>query len=282
MSSSLGEHVGFNQRIELHAMVEPGEGAVSQEPVEQLRPVEGWLRDVEAGMRDSLRSQVLSAQAVSLTQDRKEWLFGWPAQVVLALDQCRWTQTVEELGLRGQREDPAALKRVFEQEEARLSELVALTRSLSGPVERHSETLGALIVLGVHAKDVTAELLEGGVRDPEEFEWIAQLRYYIMLESQGSSRAKGPPQLDLEARMVTAVRSYGFEYLGNQPRLVITPLTDRCYRTLMVALQLHLGGAPEGPAGTGKTETTKDLAKALAKQCLVFNCSEQLDIDTMG
>ena len=135
--------------------------------------------------------------------------------------------------------------------------------------------LGGLITVEVHARDIVDKLAEAKVTSILDFEWVSQLRSYWKEDAESKMYHCFLHQIEGHFR-------YGCESLGNTTRLVITPLTDRIYLTLTGAMHMNLGGAPAGPAGTGKTETVKDLAKAIAKQCVVFNCQEGMTFTSMG
>ena len=109
-----------------------------------------------------------------------------------------------------------------------------------------------LITLEVHARDVIDRLRQTAkVREKfsiHSFEWMSQLRFYYVKEMGEYGMAV--------IKQTNTSFTYRYEYIANEGRLVITPLTDRCYITLTTALHLALGGSPVGPAGTGKVSPT--------------------------
>ena len=230
--------------------------------------VERWLLEMEQSMRLSLKQIGRSAIAAYKSEARTAFVQRWTGMIVLATDCLHWTKDVEDaMNSRG-------IDGVVSVEKQMIQELKDIVELVRGELSKQARLIiGALVVLDVHNKDVTSLLVQRGVSSPADFDWNSQLRYY-----QESIEA----ELNIMTRMMNASLPYSYEYLGNSTRLVVTPLTDRCYRTLMGALHLSLGGAPEGPAGTGKTETVKDLSKAVAKQCVVFNCSDGLDYLAMA
>ncbi|XP_001354829.2 dynein heavy chain 6, axonemal [Drosophila pseudoobscura] len=234
--------------------------------------VEEWLSKVEEAMFVSVKRYMRFGYQCYLAKEREEWFQDHPNQVVLTVSQVQWAADIHRI-FDNKEKNPANILEKMAKFELKclkdLGALAALTRRSITSLLR--KILCALITIDVHAKDSVRMLIEKEVCKPTDFNWLKMLRFYWANETE-----------TVYSRMAAANIPYYYEYLGAGGVLVLTPLTDRCYLCLMGAFQMDLGGAPAGPAGTGKTETTKDLAKALAKQCVVFNCSDGLDYKMMG
>jgi dynein heavy chain len=125
-----------------------------------------------------------------------------------------------------------------------------------------------MVTIHVYQRDMFIEITEkvksSKIKDANDFDWLKCTRCYWKHEEATCGVA------------VTDVEFiYQYEFLGAKERLCITPLTDRCYVTLSQALGMMYGGAPAGPAGTGKTETVKDLGRTLGIYVVVTNCSDE-------
>ncbi|KDO33137.1 hypothetical protein SPRG_01949 [Saprolegnia parasitica CBS 223.65] len=238
-------------------------------------PVEIWLNDLLLMMQLMLKTIVHNALEASsawgLDVARYAWVMDYPAQMSLLGSQIVWTEETESAfeELEGGQED--ALKKYLDTCHARLDDLITLVQGDMARLDRMKVI--TVITVDVHARDVIASLVAKKVSSALDFTWQSQLRYYY-LEPQTTPH--------VAIRLCDFRATYSYEYIGNCGRLVITPLTDRCYVTMTTALRLHLGGAPAGPAGTGKTETTKDLARGMGLMCYVFNCSDQMNYQTMA
>jgi dynein heavy chain len=241
-------------------------------PTMAVGNIEDWLLALEYEMQRSIRRECRIASldvgalmnGLSLTDFGKKSI----AMVSLMGLQLVWTIDFQDaLGRMAREKDRAIMGATHKKFVQMLSDLITICLTDLGSKMNRTK-FETLVTIHVHQKDLFQDVWKMTkqhlVKDDNDFEWLKQTRMYWKTETDHAV---------ISIADVDFIFSY--EYLGCKERLVITALTDRCYVTLSQALGMYFGGAPAGPAGTGKTETTKDMGRTLGIFVVVTNCSDQ-------
>ena len=222
-----------NKIVEGMSSVET-EGFVCRAPVPIEGPVESWMTSCEDEMHSSL--QIITKEGVFhyASYPRTEWLKLVLGMVGLAGSQIWWTWEVEDTFRQVLEGNKYAMKTLESKLTGQLNDLVAMVRAPLDKITR--KKVNTLLIIDVHARDIVDGFVRESILNAKEFAWESQLRFYWDRDID-----------DCVIRQCTGSFRYGYEYMGLNGRLVITPLTDRCYMTLTQALTFKLGGTITSP-----------------------------------
>jgi dynein heavy chain len=266
--------------------------AMDSEEIDCIKPVsatgniEDWLNELEKEQYVTMKAacKKCALECVGADFPLEEFAARSLGQFALLGIQFAWTHAVETaLKTAGKPPPPPAPGKTYKlnskqplkiAKDATVSMMEKLAVMTLGDIPTRMERtkIETLVTIQVHARDVLEVIIDKWAYNlllfentHTDFEWQKQARFYWNIEDDAC-----------QIRVADTMNPYCYEYLGCKERLCITPLTDRCYIALTQALAMYFGGAPAGPAGTGKTETVKDLGRGLGKYVVVMNCSDQM------
>ena len=234
-----------------------GEVVPLRAPVAVSDEVETWLGNLAREMQATLSNelvQMLKIEDVTTQLDSKPSQICSLAEMVNFCGKC--SKAISSNGL-------GALKQQLDSKLATFTSIRAQNPLVLLKIK-------SLVLDLIHNLETVTTLQKQSVSTTTDWHWHRQLKFTL-----------GPDHL-CQVSMCDALFKYTYEYQGNAPKLVHTPLTDKCYLTLTQGMMMGYGGNPYGPAGTGKTESVKALGQAMGRQVLVFNCDEGIDFKSMG
>ncbi len=215
------------------------------EKLKLVGKVEFYLHDMIKAMIKTLRDIATKSFENYTKMGRREWIEQDPAQITLLVNNIFTSADVEACFKKiSDGSNVNALKDMFKESVQKLTDLIKMVQGDLSKSLR--QKIMCLITLDTHSRDIVEKLDVENVKKADAFQWQSQLKFYWTTNNETK-------QKDGQIKIADASFWYSYEYLGNGPRLVVTPLTDRIYVTATQALHLKMGCAPAGPAGTGKT-----------------------------
>lgn len=218
-------------------------------PVKAVGNIEDWLvelmKKMQLTMKDISRNCASDLVQFSSTIDGlRSFVDNYIAQFSLLGIQLLWTSDMQ-IALEQIRVKKNSMKECDQRQNNILKEMSSwCLQDLGSSVNRRK--IETLVTIHVHARDVTTELYNLAknkkIQDPNDFEWLKQARFYWKSSATDEVSSDGACVISI----TDADFNYQFEYLGSKERLVVTPLTDRCYITLAQAMSMFFGGAPAG------------------------------------
>lgn len=182
--------------------------------------IEIWLNRITSEMQSTLRHMFGEAYGkASAAESQERWVLKWSAQTALCISQIIWSIEVNRAFENIQLGYESALRDYHRCLVSQLSSLIGMLLGDLTPGDR--QRIMTICTIQVHSRDIVAKMMGQRVDTCQAFQWQSQLRH--RWDTQ---------QAECFVNICDAQFRYQYEYLGNTPRLVITPLTDRCYITL--------------------------------------------------
>lgn len=236
------EGSGSDRPIAKGWVADVGKESVPFEPPVPLEgKVEVYMQTVLDAMKLTLFENLKRSLHRYQSMSRTEWVMALdesgkrpadPAQIILLTLACNYVQEVEDTFKSIAAGEPGGLTKYNQKQIDQLADLVKLTQ---GSLDKeHRTRIMVCITMDAHGRDIIAKLIRENVSDVTSFQWQSQLKHKFRVPPASASHIMRDTHLRddgkrAEIAICDAVLPYDYEYLGNGPRLVITPLTDRIY-----------------------------------------------------
>ncbi|XP_071801693.1 uncharacterized protein [Asterias amurensis] len=241
--------------------------------------VEIWLHALKESISKTMYSNVCKMiEEVEAGLPIEELANKFPMQVAGLGLLMYWTKECE-LGILEIRNDRKAISNAAKKFGTTMSRLsTALTRGTWKTLDEHMTPLQrlrleSLVAQSLYLRDTLEHMSNRKLREIGDFEWRRCIRFYHHFTA-----GRVQPQIYILDDRFT----YGTEFYGGQSSLVLTPVTERCFLSLTLAMKQYKNCAITGGTGVGKTETTKGFAFMLGQYLAMFACSAQSDPGALG